>query len=298
MSLFRAVAGAFALCGMVACATAPAPDQPQPMAGDVAPAPVEMAHEHAPEPVSMPAPASEPAMPEPVPPPPPPVVKAPAPVAAKPVPPRKPVQPKPETKPTPAAEPAKPVASGSTVTGRLELVAGSAGAIQAGELADGLVYFLPKAGAPKPKPGTFTIDTRSKGFSPSLLVVPQGSTVRFPNRDTILHNVFSRTPGSSFDFGHYGPGESKQVVFNKPGLVIVNCNVHHNMRADVVVLATPYYTRPDRNGRYSLTGLPAGPGTLVFWHPRAQAQSVAVTLPTAAPVTRRMTATRPARQEH
>ena len=87
-------------------------------------------------------------------------------------------------------------------------------------------------------------------------------------------------------------------MFNKPGLVIVNCNVHHNMRADVVVLATPYYTRPDRNGRYSLTGLPAGPGTLVFWHPRAQAQSVAVTLPTAAPVTRRMTATRPARQEH
>ena len=89
------------------------------------------------------------------------------------------------------------MASGSTVTGRLELVAGSAGAIQAGELADGLVYFLPKAGAPKPKPGTFTIDTRSKGFSPSLLVVPQGSTVRFPNRDTILHNVFSRTPGST-----------------------------------------------------------------------------------------------------
>ena len=298
MSLFRAVAGAFALCGMVACATAPAPDQPQPMAGDVAPAPVEMAHEHAPEPVSMPAPASEPAMPEPVPPPPPPVVKAPAPVAAKPVPPRKPVQPKPETKPTPAAEPAKPVASGSTVTGRLELVAGSAGAIQAGELADGLVYFLPKAGAPKPKPGTFTIDTRSKGFSPSLLVVPQGSTVRFPNRDTILHNVFSRTPGSSFDFGHYGPGESKQVVFNKPGLVIVNCNVHHNMRADVVVLATPYYTRPDRNGRYTLTGLPAGPGTMVFWHPRAQAQSVAVTLPAAAAVTRKLTATRPSRQEH
>jgi plastocyanin len=244
----------------------------------------------------IPVPASEPAMPEPAPPAP--LVMAPAPVAAKPVPPRKPVLPKPETKPVPAAEPAKPVASGSTVTGRLELVAGGAGAVLPGELADGLVYFLPKAGAPKPKPGNFSIDTRSKGFSPALLVVPQGSTVRFPNRDTILHNVFSRTPGSSFDFGHYGPGESKQYVFNKPGLVIVNCNVHHNMRADVVVLATPYYTRPDRNGRYTLAGLPAGPGTLVFWHPRAQAQSVAVALPASAPVVRKLTATRPARQEH
>ena len=189
-------------------------------------------------------------------------------------------------------------ATGNTLSGRLELAAGSAGAILPGELADGLVYFLPKAGAPKPKPGTFSIDTRSKGFSPALLVVPQGSTVRFPNRDTILHNVFSRTPGSSFDFGHYGPGESKQYVFNKPGLVIVNCNVHHNMRADVVVLATPYYTRPDRSGRYTLAGLPAGPGTLVFWHPRAQAQSVAVALPAAAAVTRKLTATRPSRQEH
>ena len=125
---------------------------------------------------------------------------------------------------------------------------------------------------------------------PAVLVVPVGSTVRFPNRDTILHNVFSRSPGDSFDFGYYGAGEVKQRVFSKPGLVIVNCNVHHNMRADIVVLATPYYTRPDHNGRYTLANLPAGPGTLVFWHPRAQPQSLRVTLPMATPVSRRLTA--------
>jgi len=288
MNRFRAAAGAFLLCGVVACASTPAPERPSPAppAAEVAPvAPAVMPVEVAPPPPMEAAPAA----PEPVrqaPPPPPVAEKAP---------PRKP-PPRPEAKP--ASAPATVAASGNSLSGRLELAAGSAGAILPGELADGLVYFLPKAGAPKPKPGTFTIDTRSKGFSPALLVVPQGSTVRFPNRDTILHNVFSRTPGSSFDFGHYGPGESKQYVFNKPGLVIVNCNVHHNMRADVVVLATPYYTRPDRNGRYSLAGLPAGPGTLVFWHPRAQAQSVAVTLPAAAAVTRKLTATRPSRQEH
>ena len=288
MNRFRAAAGAFLLCGVVACASTPAPERPSPAppAAEVAPvAPAVMPVEAAPPP-PMEAP---PAAPEPVreaPPPPPVAEKAP---------PRKP-PPRPEAKPASAS--ATVAASGNSLSGRLELAAGSAGAILPGELADGLVYFLPKAGAPKPKPGTFTIDTRSKGFSPALLVVPQGSTVRFPNRDTILHNVFSRTPGSSFDFGHYGPGESKQYVFNKPGLVIVNCNVHHNMRADVVVLATPYYTRPDRNGRYSLAGLPAGPGTLVFWHPRAQAQSVAVTLPAAAAVTRKLNATRPSRQEH
>jgi len=77
--------------------------------------------------------------------------------------------------------------------------------------------------------------------------------------------------------------------------VVVNCNVHHNMRADVVVLATPYYTRPDRNGRYTLDGLPKGPGTLVFWHPRADAQQVAVTLPVDGTVARRLIASKPSR---
>lgn len=303
MNRFRAAAGAFVLCGVAACASTPAPERtsPAPPTSEAAPvatpamrvetpssSPMEAPHVHE----APPAPPMEA----------PPVAFEPAPPVAEKAPPRKPPPtpppppPRPEAKP--ASAPAPAVASANGLSGRLELVAGSAGAILPGELAEGLVYFLPKAGAPKPKPGSFSIDTRSKGFSPALLVVPQGSTVRFPNRDTILHNVFSRTPGSSFDFGHYGPGESKQYVFNKPGLVIVNCNVHHNMRADIVVLATPYYTRPDRSGRYTLTGLPAGPGTLVFWHPRAQAQSVAVTLPAAAGVTRKLTATRPSRQEH
>ena len=285
MNRFQAAAGAFVLCGVAACASTPAPERPlpAPIATEAAPAPTPPAVplEAAPPPLEAP-----PVVPEPV-------REAPPPAAEK-APPRKPLPPVAK----PASAPATAVANGNSLSGRLELVAGSAGAILPGEMADGLVYFLPKAGAPKPKPGSFTIDTRSKGFSPALLVVPQGSTVRFPNRDTILHNVFSRTPGSSFDFGHYGPGESKQYVFNKPGLVIVNCNVHHNMRADVVVLATPYFARPDRNGRYTLAGLPAGPGTLVFWHPRAQAQSVAVALPAAAAVTRKLTATRPSRQEH
>lgn len=298
MNRFRAAAGAFVLCGVAACASTPAPERPSPApaASEVAPAmPAAMPAEAAPPP-----PMEAPHVHE-APPPPameaPPIAAEPAPPVVEKTPPRKPSPPpRPEAKP--ATAPVAAVASANSLSGRLELVAGSAGAILPGELADGLVYFLPKAGAPKPKPGSFSVDTRSKGFSPALLVVPQGSTVRFPNRDTILHNVFSRTPGSSFDFGHYGPGETKQYVFNKPGLVIVNCNVHHNMRADVVVLATPYYTRPDRSGRYTLTGLPAGPGTLVFWHPRAQAQSVAVALPAAAAVTRKLVATRPSRQEH
>jgi plastocyanin len=210
--------------------------------------------------------------------------------------PAKPAAPKP---PRPAASNPTPVkpAMLASIEGRLELTAGQKQTVTAGEVEDGLVYFLPKAGNPKPKPGYFTVNTHSKGFSPSLLVVPAGSTLNFPNRDVVLHNVFSRTPGATFDFGNYGPGQSRQQVFTKPGLVIVNCSVHHSMRATVVVMATPYYTRPGKNGRFELTGLPSGAGTLVYWHPRAAAVTVQITLPNGIAQKQRLIASKP-RNDH
>ena len=195
----------------------------------------------------------------------------------------------------PAAAKPAPIIS---IQGKLELVAGQKQTVDAGEVADGLVYFLPKAGNPKPKPGYFTIRTHSKGFTPSLVVVPTGSTIAFPNRDTVLHNVFSRTPGAIFDLGNYGPGQSRQQVFTKPGLITVNCSVHYTMRAMVVVMATPYYTRPDKNGRFELTGLPSGAGTLVYWHPRSAAATTQIALPNATQQKQRLVVTKPRTDHH
>ena len=231
------------------------------------------------------------------------VAKPAAPPAAKPAA-QKPAAQKPDLQKPAVQKPAaaKPVAAKPapvvSIQGRLELVAGQKQRVDAGEVADGLVYFLPKAGNPKPKPGYFTIRTHSKGFSPALLVVPAGSTVAFPNRDTVLHNVFSRTPGATFDLGNYGPGQSRQQVFTRPGLITVNCNVHYTMRATVVVMATPYYTRPDKNGRFELTGLPPGPGTLVYWHPRTAAATTQIALPNATAQEQTLIATKPRSDHH
>ena len=205
---------------------------------------------------------------------------------------------KPGTRAPVAKAAPRPLVPGQRLAGRLELAAGPKQAVAAGEVAQGVVYFLPRSGGARPRPGRFTVDTQSKGFSPSLLVVPVDSTVSFPNRDQILHNVFSKTPGAAFDLGYYGPGTSRETRFSKPGLVVVNCSVHNAMRSNVLVLATPYYTRPGRDGRFSLAGLPPGPGTLVFWHPRANAQSLAVTGPVGAPLLRRMVATRAPLDRH
>lgn len=205
-------------------------------------------------------------------------------------------------RPTPAPRP-PPVATKSVqqeapapaarITGRVELVAGPGHSVAAGEVGQAVVYFLPDGGSPRPKPRSASISTRAGAFAPPVTVVTVGSTIRFPNEDTILHNVFSRSPGNSFDLGLYGSGEVRQHRFTTPGLVVVNCNVHHNMRANLVVLATPHHARPGRDGRYRIEGIPPGPGTLVFWHPRSGAQSVKLDAKGNSERARRLTATRP-----
>ncbi|MGA8272681.1 MAG: hypothetical protein WB919_14065, partial [Candidatus Sulfotelmatobacter sp.] len=44
---------------------------------------------------------------------------------------------------------------------------------------------------------------KDKSFQPSLLVIPAGGKVEFPNRDPFFHNVFSLFDGKRFDLGLY-----------------------------------------------------------------------------------------------
>ncbi len=187
---------------------------------------------------------------------------------------------------------------GAALRGRVELVGDGRQDVHAGEVAETVVYYLPKGVELRPAPGRFKVDTRSKGFSPSLLVVPQGSTVSFPNSDTILHNVFSRSGANGFDLGFYGAGVSREHTFRRAGLVVVNCSVHQSMRANILVLSTPYFARPDRSGRYRLEGLPSGSGSLVFWHPRSAPTSVQVTVPSEAIPAQRLIASKPPIDAH
>lgn len=161
------------------------------------------------------------------------------------------------------------------------------------DLGDTIVYFVPESGGARPKPGRFTMYTQGKAFDPPLLIVPIGSTVAFPNNDPIRHNVYSATPGSAFDLGFYGEGEAREHVFDQPGLVVVNCNVHHVMQAQVLVVPSAYQTRTDASGRYRLSDLPVGRGTLYFWHPRAGLSSLPTALPTTLAINRKIALTKP-----
>ncbi|HTG45876.1 MAG TPA: carboxypeptidase regulatory-like domain-containing protein, partial [Verrucomicrobiae bacterium] len=104
-------------------------------------------------------------------------------------------------------------------------------------------------------------------FVPTLLAVQVGTTVEFPNLDDAFHNIFSYSPAKRFDLGRYRP-EDKPIpsqVFDRPGLITLRCDIHEHMRGLILVLETPYFVTTDTEGKFKLSGLPAGRHLLKAW---------------------------------
>lgn len=170
-----------------------------------------------------------------------------------------------------------------------------------GDLRDAVVWFEPAAAAAKPKPAAaqeHIMTTVRKEFLPHVLAIGVGDSVRFPNDDPILHNVFSVSGDNSFDLGFYKKGPGSAYTFKSAGLVRVFCNVHQTMVAYVMVLGTPHFARPDEAGRFRLANVPAGPGTLHVWHERAETWSGPIDPSSAKPVVVQLDVTRPRVPQH
>jgi len=107
---------------------------------------------------------------------------------------------------------------------------------------------------------------KNKSFHPSLLVIPAGGKVEFPNHDPFFHNVFSLFEGKRFDLGLYESGTTRFVQFDKPGISFIFCNIHAEMSAVVIALATPYYAMSDVRGDVSIPDVPPGRYQLQIFH--------------------------------
>ena len=124
--------------------------------------------------------------------------------------------------------------------------------------------------------GTFPLKTnpphaqmaqKNIDFVPRLLPIQVGTTVEFPNLDDTYHNVFSFSKPKRFDLGRYRRDELPvpTEVFDKPGPVVLHCDIHETMRAIILVLETPYFRKTDPDGHYRLVNLPAGHYKLKAW---------------------------------
>ena len=98
----------------------------------------------------------------------------------------------------------------------------------------------------------FVMDQQNLAFIPHVLPIPVGSTVLFPNNDKVDHNVFSMSRTKEFNLGSYKPGESQPVVFDKPGIVEVRCDVHAEMAAYILVMNNPYFAVTDKLGNFEI----------------------------------------------
>src|SRR6266480_2964559 len=143
------------------------------------------------------------------------------------------------------------------------------------DLSDAVIYLeAPAMVATAGKPTTVEIAITDKTYAPHVVVIPVGSTVRFPNHDPFNHNVFSVSEPNTFDLGLYGRGEAKDYTFQHSGLVRVYCNVHPRMVAYVLVMANRYYAQPATDGSFAITDVPAGSYRLHVWHERIPSEVV------------------------
>ncbi len=175
-------------------------------------------------------------------------------------------------------------------------VAALAGAVQAASvqvdlsdaagkpLADAVV-FLESAESKrlvKPLPGA-EMAQEKRQFAPLMMVVPVGTEVLFPNRDTVRHHVYSFSPTKKFELKLYTGTPSKPVLFDQAGVVVLGCNIHDQMTGWILVVDTPYYASSAATGKAQLDNVPPGNYKLRAWHNRlpvgAPALEQALTVP-------------------
>ena len=124
----------------------------------------------------------------------------------------------------------------------------------------------PASGRDLPPPPA-RMDQVGQRFVPRILAVVAGQTVEFHNSDNVYHNIFSYSPPKRFDLGRYPKGKSRSVTFVKPGAVQVYCDIHSDMRADIIVAPSRRFALIGRSGRFRIEGVPAGTHTVKVWLP-------------------------------
>jgi plastocyanin len=139
-------------------------------------------------------------------------------------------------------------------------------------LADVVVSLAAPGAAAAPRPAQSVMDQQNKEFVPRVLPVLVGSPVTFPNRDNIRHHVYSFSSPKRFELPLYIGTPAAPVVFDKPGPVVLGCNIHDWMVGYIYVLATPYFAKTSEDGRARVAELPPGTYEARVWHPRMRSE--------------------------
>lgn len=162
----------------------------------------------------------------------------------------------------------------ATALGRGDALASGAGvSIEVSDgtgapLADAVVWLEPLDARSLPAPArSATIEQAARRFAPRTSIVQTGTSIAFPNLDTVRHHVYSFSPAKPFELKLYAGVPAAPVLFDKPGNVVIGCNIHDRMIAWVQVVDTPWFGKSDAAGRVQVGPMPAGEYRLRSFHP-------------------------------
>jgi plastocyanin len=126
---------------------------------------------------------------------------------------------------------------------------------------------MPAAGAPSVTPRPAVMDQKDQAFVPRILVVNVGANVEFPNSDSVSHQVYSFSAAKRFQLPLYKGEAHPPVTFDRPGLVVLGCNIHDSMVGYIYVTPAPYFGTTDTGGSVTLRDLPRGDYRVTIWSP-------------------------------
>jgi plastocyanin len=151
--------------------------------------------------------------------------------------------------------------------GEVAVNVNAAGAVSA---EDTIIVFDPLDTTAPAAHGVTTIDQKDRHFVPRVSVMRTGTTVTFNNSDSVRHQVYSFSPSKVFTLKLYAGAPEAPVVFDKPGLVVLGCNIHDSMIAYVAIVDSPYFAKVPASGSANLN-LPPGRYRMRVWHPNLAA---------------------------
>jgi plastocyanin len=137
-------------------------------------------------------------------------------------------------------------------------------------VADAVVVAVPAAGGLQlpARPRADVVDQVDKEFIPKVQAILVGTSITFPNNDNVRHHVYSFSAAKRFELPLYAGVPAEPVLFDKPGIVVVGCNIHDWMIGYVYVSESPYFAKTGKDGRTRLTDLPPRAYVVRVWHPQ------------------------------
>lgn len=161
--------------------------------------------------------------------------------------------------------------NGSIINGKIE-------AKGVRDARDVIVFLENVEGDFEPPAEKASIVQKNLTFNPHVLPVLVGTTVEYPNNDNVMHNVFSPSKTKKFNLGTYGHGDSRDMTFDKSGIVTILCNVHTEMSAFIIILENPYFALTGPTGEFTINNIPPGTYTIKTWHEKLEEQEQEITL--------------------